>query len=131
VRILLALRRECPTADLPSMAPDGDNGTNRANADEVLQTEIPCQNLRSGARAKELKMKERSLNVAENKGSVWKTPERSWNVDENKGSYPTEGGMLLKRQVVTAQHEKGAGAEQKQFVTLARPYLTSTGPRIR
>jgi hypothetical protein len=51
-------------------------------------------------------MKERSLNVLENKASVWKTPERSLNVDENKGSYPTEGGMLLKRQVVTARAKK-------------------------
>jgi hypothetical protein len=32
------------------------------------------------------KMKERSLNVYENKGQLWKTREQSWNVVENKGS---------------------------------------------
>jgi hypothetical protein len=31
-------------------------------------------------------LKERSLNVIENKGPLWKTPERSWNVWENKGT---------------------------------------------
>jgi hypothetical protein len=31
-------------------------------------------------------LKERSWNVVENKGSLWKTRERSWNVHENKGS---------------------------------------------
>jgi hypothetical protein len=29
---------------------------------------------------------ERSLNVVENKGPLWKTTERSWNVHENKAS---------------------------------------------
>jgi hypothetical protein len=32
------------------------------------------------------KLKERSLNVYENKGPLWKTPERSFNVYENKGT---------------------------------------------
>jgi hypothetical protein len=32
------------------------------------------------------KLKERSLNVYENKGALWKTRERSWNVYENKAT---------------------------------------------
>jgi hypothetical protein len=31
-------------------------------------------------------LKERSLNVIENKGPLWKTSERSWNVHENAGT---------------------------------------------
>jgi G3E family GTPase len=31
-------------------------------------------------------LKERSWNVVENKGSLWKTRERSWNVYENTGT---------------------------------------------
>jgi hypothetical protein len=41
-------------------------------------------------------MKERSLNVIENKGGLWKTPERSWNVVENKGTYSQKTVMSLK-----------------------------------
>jgi hypothetical protein len=41
-------------------------------------------------------MNERTGNVYENKGSLWKTRERSWNVCENKGTYPLMAGMLLK-----------------------------------
>jgi hypothetical protein len=96
VRILLALRRECPTADLPSMPPDGGDGTNTTNVDEALQAEIPCQSFQTVGTAEDVKMKERSLNVLENKGPLWKTPERSLNVAENKGSYPFMPGMSLK-----------------------------------
>jgi hypothetical protein len=39
------------------------------------------------------KMKERSVNVIENKGQLLKMGERCWNVYENKGSYPFEAGM--------------------------------------
>jgi hypothetical protein len=31
-------------------------------------------------------LKERSLNIIENKGPLWKTRERSWNVYENAGT---------------------------------------------
>jgi hypothetical protein len=41
-------------------------------------------------------MTERSLNIYENKGPLWKTPERSLNVYENKATYPPNAGMLLK-----------------------------------
>jgi hypothetical protein len=42
-------------------------------------------------------LKERSWNVVENKGPLWKTWERSWNVYENKGAYPIKSGMSKKR----------------------------------
>jgi hypothetical protein len=35
---------------------------------------------------------ERTGNVVENKGSLWKTWERSWNFYENKGTYPVKAG---------------------------------------
>ena len=47
------------------------------------------------------KVKERSGNVYENKGSGLHRRERSGNVIENKGSYALKAGMLLKRQVVS------------------------------
>jgi hypothetical protein len=41
-------------------------------------------------------MNERSWNVTENKGLVWKTCGRSWNLIENKGTYECIAGMSLK-----------------------------------
>ena len=40
------------------------------------------------------KKTERTGNVYENKGPLWKTWERPGNVYENKGSYPFDPGML-------------------------------------
>jgi hypothetical protein len=47
------------------------------------------------------KVMERSLNVYENKGALWKTRGRSWNVCENKGSYAFNPGMYLKKSKLT------------------------------
>jgi hypothetical protein len=66
VRILLALRRECPAGNLPSMAPDGENDTNIANVDKVLATDIPSECLEAVGTMESVKTKERSLNVIEN-----------------------------------------------------------------
>src|SRR5208337_4800593 len=41
-------------------------------------------------------LNDRSWNVIENKGSLWKTLGRSRNVYENTGTYPVEAGMLEK-----------------------------------
>jgi hypothetical protein len=49
---------------------------------------------------------ERSLNVIENKGPLWKTWGRSLNVYENKYTYPFNPGMLLKTQGVKSRHQK-------------------------
>jgi hypothetical protein len=102
VRILLALRREWASGKLPGTAPEGDNDVNMAEADKVLDTEVPAGGMEAGATAQSPKMKERSLNVAENKGPLWKTPERSWNVGENKGSYAFKPGMCVKTGRLTA-----------------------------
>jgi hypothetical protein len=40
--------------------------------------------IRGGIKNNSSKLTERSLNVHENKGALWKTRERSWNVYENK-----------------------------------------------
>jgi hypothetical protein len=42
------------------------------------------------------KLNERTGNVSENKGPLWKTGGRSWYVYENTSTYPTDPGMLLK-----------------------------------
>ena len=47
-----------------------------------------------------LKMKERSGNVIENKGSVFPSPERSGNVIENKGGCALKAGMSLKTRML-------------------------------
>jgi hypothetical protein len=76
-------------------------------------------------------MRERSLNVYENKGALWKTPERSFNVIGNKGIYPTEAGMLLKSQGVSSQDKIEIGADQGQFVIFAPRRLISPDPKTR
>jgi hypothetical protein len=103
VRILLALRRQCPTADLPSAAPEGDNDTNIGEIDKVLEAEVPAQSLQAEGTSGNQKMRERSLNVDENKGPLWKTPERSWNPYENKGGYALKPGIYLKTGMLVNQ----------------------------
>ena len=56
------------------------------------------QNLRGGRKENSSKLKERSGNVYENKGPLWKTCPESRNVIENKGTYRLNPGMLLKIQ---------------------------------
>jgi hypothetical protein len=48
------------------------------------------------ARKEFLKVTERSLNVIENKGSLWNHWERSWNVFENKRGYAFKAVMYMK-----------------------------------
>jgi hypothetical protein len=102
VRILLALRREFATAHLPGCP--GDQG-HHAEVEEIntaLGIDIPSgvpanERAHCGASLKKpqasfggsgtaviRKVNERTGNVIENKGMLWKTPERSWNVYENK-----------------------------------------------
>ena len=56
-----------------------------------------------------LKLRERSGNVYENKGSVWKTCERSGNVIENKGTYACYGSILLKTNDLACAWGRGGG----------------------
>jgi hypothetical protein len=50
-------------------------------------------------------VKERSGNVYENKGPVWKKWERSGNVAENKGTYRFKAGMYLKTQQLMLSYQ--------------------------
>jgi hypothetical protein len=132
---LLALRREWASGKLPGMAPEGDNDLNMAEADKVPDTEVPAGSMQAGAAAENAKLKERSLNVAENKGPVWKTWERSWNVDENKGSYAFAQGMYLKTGRLATQCNCKAGSPMTlspisgQTSTAIRSDLMSLGAR--
>jgi hypothetical protein len=49
-------------------------------------------------------MKERHVNVYENKGSLWKAGRKSGNVIENTGTYGYMPGMLLKRKEVSKRY---------------------------
>jgi hypothetical protein len=62
-------------------------------------------------------LNERTGNVVENKGPLWKTWGRSWNVYENTGAYLFNPGMLLKRQVVKPSPSKHG----RQQVTICLP----------
>jgi hypothetical protein len=55
---------------------------------------------RGGTWKRILFLRERSGNVIENKGRLWKTQGLSGNVIENKWSYALKAGMLLKRKEV-------------------------------
>jgi hypothetical protein len=46
------------------------------------------------------RLNERSGNVYENKGTLWRRRDRSGNVFENKYTYPLNPGMFLKRKDV-------------------------------
>jgi hypothetical protein len=96
VRILLALRREYASGSLPDMTPDGDSDTDMTNMEKISQRDASSETPEPVGAVGNTKMRERSLNVHENKGSFCETPERSWNVNENRGSYASSPGMCLK-----------------------------------
>jgi hypothetical protein len=124
VRILLALRKESRSGDLPSMAPDGKNGMNRAEVDKVLETAVPAQSLQAAATTEKRKTKERSLNFLENKGLAAKTPERSLNVYENKGSYAPMPGMYLKTgRLATPGQRRNGSFKTRSLGCRPRPLL--------
>jgi hypothetical protein len=84
VRILLALRKEFATSDLPSTSADGDNDPDMAHTDNTLERDVPSENLQTVGTTENTKTTERSLNVYENKGPLWKTPQDGGNIYENK-----------------------------------------------
>jgi hypothetical protein len=105
VRILLRLRKEF--ADLPITPPGQDDGARMGNIEEIPKGDISPDNSNGPETVEKLKMKERSGNVIENKGSCLENGERSGNVLENKGSYAQNAGMLLKREGVSVLREVG------------------------
>jgi hypothetical protein len=94
VRILLRLRKE--SSNLPVAPPVQDDGGRMENVEKALESDISSENSQSVEAAENLKMKEQSWNVYENKGPDLSSPGRSGNVVENKGSYAQNAGMLLK-----------------------------------
>ena len=94
VRILLRLRKEF--SNLPSAPPDQHDGTGKEKIEEMLNSDIVSENSRSVEAMGDLKMRERSGNLIENKGSGLQNGESSGNVLENKDSYALKAGMLLK-----------------------------------
>jgi hypothetical protein len=103
VRILLRLRKE--SANLP-ITPAGQNdGARMENIEEVLDSDISTDNSQSVETVENLKMKDRSGNAIENKGSTSEAAGRSGNVAENKGSYAQNAGMLLETKGVIGNAE--------------------------
>jgi hypothetical protein len=94
VRILLRLRKEL--TNLPIAPPGQDNGARTENINAALDSDIVSHNPRSVETVENLKMKERSANVIENKGPTSEATGRSGNIVENKCSYAQNAGMLLK-----------------------------------
>jgi hypothetical protein len=94
VRILLRLRKEFTNL---ATAPTGrDDGAGMENIEKVPDSDILSENSQSVEMVENLKMKERSGNVIENKGSGSEAAERGRNVIENRSSYTQNAGMLLK-----------------------------------
>jgi hypothetical protein len=99
VRILLRLRKE--SANLPITPPSQDDGGRMENIEEVLDSDSVPDNSQGVETVEDIKLKDRSGNVIENKGSTSEATGRSGNVTENKGSCALKAGMLLKKQVVS------------------------------
>jgi hypothetical protein len=71
-------------------------------ARKTLRFQVDNKSERGSKREKGfLKLKERSGNVFENKGSAFHRPSQSGNIIENKGSYASKAEMLLKIKVVS------------------------------
>jgi hypothetical protein len=83
------------------IAPSGqDDGARMGNMEEIVESDIAPENSQGVETVENLKMKERSGNVVENKGSGLENREQSGNVVENKFSYSPKEGMLLERQAI-------------------------------
>jgi hypothetical protein len=106
IRILLSLRKEFATSDLPSTSADGDNDPNMGRIDKTLETDIPSGSLQTVGTTKDTKLNERSGNVLENKGLLWKSPGGPGNVLEKTGIYALKAGMLLKIKAANTHDKK-------------------------
>jgi hypothetical protein len=89
VRILLALRKEYASGNLPNIPYDGDTGMSMTDMDAISENDVPSETLKPLATPEKTKLTERSLNVHENKGR--ESPERGWNAEANRGSYALSG----------------------------------------
>jgi hypothetical protein len=103
VRILLSLRKE--SASLPAAPAGGRGGTRRRTVDEPA-ADAPEDAVEVGA---DIKVRERSGNVAENKGRHPETRTGSRNVLENAGSYFDHADMALESQDVIEGNGSSVG----------------------
>jgi hypothetical protein len=87
--------------NLPTALPGRDSGAGMESIEEVLNGGVASENSQAAKAVESSKMKERSGNVVENKGSRLENRERSGNVVENEPTYPQYGGMLLKTKDVS------------------------------
>jgi hypothetical protein len=94
VRILLRLRKE--STNLPTAPADQDDGARMENIEEALDGDISPEDSQGVETVEDLKLKDRSRNVIENKGPGLEDRQVSGNVIENKVSYALKAGMLLK-----------------------------------
>jgi hypothetical protein len=88
------------------IAPAGqDDGARTENIEEIVESDISSYNSQSVGTVEDLKLKDRSGDVIENKGSGLDNRRRSGNIVENKCSYAQNAGMLLKTNGVIGNTE--------------------------
>ena len=87
MRILLRLRKDA--ADRPVAPASQDDGRGMENTEEMVESDISAQALESGEAVKELKMNERTGNVTESKGPLWKTGREAGMSMKTKGVSPS------------------------------------------
>jgi hypothetical protein len=83
VRILLALRKGFSIGDRPALPTGQADGAEMEKTDAILGTDIPLESPATKEASQLEKFNERSGNIVENKGRLWKTRERSRNFVEN------------------------------------------------
>jgi hypothetical protein len=125
VRILLRLRKE--STNLPIVPAGQDDGARMGNVEEASDSDISSDNSQSVGTVEDIKLKDRSWNVIENKGSRLEDRQRTGNVIEKKGSYSQNAGMSLKTNgvsvLVGGRSEVVGGGR-----TVARLHTTSRWP---
>jgi hypothetical protein len=91
VGLLLRLRKELTNS--PIASPGQEDGGRTDNDEQARDSDVSSDSLLNLETAENLKMKDGSGNLIENKGSDLENRVRSWNVAENKGSYALKAGI--------------------------------------
>jgi hypothetical protein len=94
VRILLRLRKEF--TNLPTTPAGQNDGTRMENVEEAFDSDISPDNSQGVETVEDIKLKDRSGDVIENKGPGLEDRQVSGNVIEKKASYALKAGMLVK-----------------------------------
>jgi hypothetical protein len=91
--------------NLPITPAGQDDGARTENIEKALDSDMSSRNSESVEAVKDLKMKQQSGDVVENKGSGLENRRQSGNIIENKCSYAQNAGMLLKTNASGGIHE--------------------------